>query len=529
MTIKKKLVVSTITLSAVLLILGLSVLLGYRYVANRASLANELDKETMYLQMMLRGVNEVIITEGTPASVEIAESGVKGFEGIHTKLLSASGDQEIHGFIKEKIDPQWQLIKEEVKPFLQKRQTSSSIEGLMVKYGGMITDTGELIKNVNDLSEKARSVVNENSSKSAIVQYIIITGIVLMLAVFMLLLRQIYRSIIKQINELTAISEGFSKGDLSMRMNESTRDEFGALAVHLNKAIVNLSSMISNVKSGADNLASNSAELSASITQIASNTGEQSSQTSQAAAATEELNTSFFDVARNSADAAESARKAADLAINGGGIVNMTVEGMNRIARSVKESAGIIESLGMNSSRIGEIVNAISEIAAQTNLLALNAAIEAARAGEQGRGFAVVADEVRKLAEKTTSATKEIVDTIQKIQADTDMAVQSMQAGTSEVSAGVELASQAGESLQQIVASVQNVTDMIQQIATAAEEQSNAGRDITSNLESVAVLTKQTADSAQHSSGATNELNELALELKHLAAGFNVENGAHIP
>lgn len=528
MTIKNKLVVSTITLSVVMLILGLSVLLGYRYVANRASLANELDKESMYLQMMLRGVNEVIITEGTPASVEIAENGVNGFDAIHSKLLKETGDPEIHDIIKENISPAWQQIKEEVKPFLQKRQTSSSIESLMVKYGGMITDTGELIKNVNALSEKARAVVNAKSSKSAIVQYMIIAGIFLMLAVFMLLLRQIYYSIIKQINELTAISEGFSKGDLSMRMNESTGDEFGGLAVHLNKAIVNLSRMILNVKSGADNLASNSAELSSSITQIASNTGEQSSQTSQAAAATEQLNTSFFDVARNSTDAAESARKAAELAINGGSIVNKTVEGMSSIARSVKASAGIIESLGMNSGRISDMVNAISDIAAQTNLLALNAAIEAARAGEQGRGFAVVADEVRKLAEKTTSATKEIVDTIQKIQNDTDRAVQSMQAGSSEVEAGVALANQAGESLQQIVVSVQNVTDMIQHIATAAEEQTNAGRDITSNLESVAVLTRQTADSAQQSSGATNDLNELAQELQHLAAGFNLQNGAHL-
>lgn len=528
MTIKKKLIISTITLSTVLLILGLSVLLGYRHVANRASLANELDKESMYLQMMLRGVNEVIITEGTPASVEIAENGVNGFDAIHKKLMMDSETQGIHSIIRDSIDPQWQKIKEEVKPFLQKRQTSSSIDRLMVKYGRMITDTSQLIKNVNDLSEKARSVVNENSSKSAIVQYMIIAGIIVMLSVFMLLLRQIYRAIHMPVSELLSISEGFSKGDLSRRMNESTSDEFGVLAVHLNKAVVNLSSMISNVKAGADNLASNSSELSSSITHIASNTGEQSSQTAQAAAAAEELNTSFFDVARNSADAAESARKAAELAINGGSIVNKTVEGMSSIARSVKASAGVIESLGMNSSRISDMVNAISDIASQTNLLALNAAIEAARAGEQGRGFAVVADEVRKLAEKTTSATKEIVDTIQKIQADTDKAVKSMQAGSSEVEAGVALANQAGDSLQQIVVSVQNVTDMIQHIATAAEEQSNAGRDITSNLESVAELTRQTADSARYSSGATNDLNKLAHELKHSAAGFNVQNGAHI-
>jgi len=196
--------------------------------------------------------------------------------------------------------------------------------------------------------------------------------------------------------------------------------------------------------------------------------------------------------------------------------VSQAIDGMNRISASVMESARTIETLGKSSDEIGEIIAVIYDIADQTNLLALNAAIEAARAGEQGRGFAVVADEVRKLAERTTKATKEIASMIKSIQSDTDGAVKSMSAGTEEVEKGVSLVNQAGGSLDQIVEVVASVTDMIQQIATAAEEQSAAAEEISTNVEAVATITKETATGANQSSVATQELTRLASDLQQM-------------
>jgi methyl-accepting chemotaxis protein len=210
--------------------------------------------------------------------------------------------------------------------------------------------------------------------------------------------------------------------------------------------------------------------------------------------------------------------------MSGGEIVEETTQGMVRISQSVKDSASTIETLGKNSEQIGEIIKVISDIAEQTNLLALNAAIEAARAGEQGRGFAVVADEVRSLAEKTTTATKEIGDMIKKIQEETSSAVRSMQTGTKDVDNGVMLANQAGQSLKQIVEAIQNVTDMIMQIATAAEEQSATGGEVVSNIESVAGITQTTANNAEESSAYSQQLNIMASTLRGMAEEFKLRS-----
>jgi methyl-accepting chemotaxis protein len=238
----------------------------------------------------------------------------------------------------------------------------------------------------------------------------------------------------------------------------------------------------------------------------------------------EELSASFIEVARNTVEAAEFAKEATGPAVKGGEIVNETIDGMNEISESVNDSAVTIEALGSRSKEIGEIIGVINEIASQTNLLSLNAAVEAARAGEQGRGFAVVADEVRKLSIKTADATDKIGAMIKGIQSDTNNAVKTMEAGTKKVDTGVELANQAGESLKHIVKSSQNVTDMIQQIATAADEQTSAGNEISSNLETVANITHQTADLVQKSSESTQNLDALAQQLQQLVSGFRLKN-----
>lgn len=317
-------------------------------------------------------------------------------------------------------------------------------------------------------------------------------------------------------------AELMADGNIGKTVDVSGNDEIGMLAASFNKMAVNLKNLIGGIGQASNQIASSSEELSTTAEQMSKGAQTQTSQTSQIATAMEEMSSTVLEVAKNSQSAASSANAASSLAQKGGEVVALTVEGMKRIAETVQGSARTVEELGKNSDQIGEIVGVIDDIADQTNLLALNAAIEAARAGEQGRGFAVVADEVRKLAERTTKATKEIAAMIKKIQKDTVGAVAAMEAGTKEVGEGVNLASQAGESLMQIVNSVQTVNDMIRQIATAAEQQSTAAEQISKSIEEIAGVTKETASGTHQTASASHELSRMAVELQGMVGQFKI-------
>jgi methyl-accepting chemotaxis protein len=319
-------------------------------------------------------------------------------------------------------------------------------------------------------------------------------------------------------------------------LNIASNDEIGRLGraiettiatkLSLGKSAVrmkdNLTQVITKLGENARELVSAATEIASSSEQMSKGARDQADQVNQVSTAVEEMTATILESSRNAGEATTSSRNASETAAGGGRVVNDTITGMQQIADVVRQSAQSITKLASSADRIGEIIAVIDDIADQTNLLALNAAIEAARAGEQGRGFAVVADEVRKLAERTGKATGEITNMIKGIQRDTEEAVGSMESGIQQVDRGRDLADKAGSSLNEIVVMVQRVTDMIQQIATAAEEQSTAAEQISKNIEHISSVTRETATGAEQSAAAADQLSHQAENLQQMVAKFRV-------
>ncbi len=331
--------------------------------------------------------------------------------------------------------------------------------------------------------------------------------------------------VLKPLYALKSIARNIAQGegDLTRRVPVGTgSDEIAELARYVNVFIEKMQRAILLVHDGTNRLASSTVQLSSSADSVVRVAEGQDSRVVQSASAVEEMTMTAGEVARNSNDAAHLAQETAQTAKSGQMVMEQTVEGMQQVSQAVMQASTIITNLGRSSDQIGEIVGVIEDIADQTNLLALNAAIEAARAGEQGRGFAVVADEVRKLAERTTKATKEIGDMIRQIQQDTRTAVSSMEEGTLKVDSGVALAHKTGEALARIYSMVNATSGMIQQIAQAAEEQSVVTRQIANDLESVTQTTRETTQGVGQSAQACRDLSLLVGDLQTMVRAFKV-------
>ncbi len=333
--------------------------------------------------------------------------------------------------------------------------------------------------------------------------------------------------IIIRVREAENVMVELSEGNLTARMDGDYKGNYKKLQGIVNKLAGSLESLIFDVSDAVSATASASSQISSSTEEMASGAQEQSAQTSEVASAVEEMTRTIIETTKNSGVAYNIAKEAGEIAKEGGKVVDETVKGMIRIANVVQKSSVTVKQLGQSSSQIGEIIQVIDDIADQTNLLALNAAIEAARAGEQGRGFAVVADEVRKLAERTTKATKEIAQMIERIQADTNGAVQSIDEGNSEVEKGKNLANEAGASLKNIIDSTDKVLGMVNSVAMASEEQSAVAEQISKNIETISNVTHQASAGTQQIAKSAEDLSRLTNNLLIQIGKFKINNASY--
>ena len=512
-----------------------------------------------YVSLMgQKSVSDSIYTgafKGYQQSSQILQSLAVGHADLYKGLAAAATDKAV----KRAEDP----VKAQTAAV---EQAMSTIEGLLnsterrpeeIKYyrtaQGFLTDyraslkdaekaanvsiLGSCIKNANEKFITLRKTLEELLnfedklgqekhlfSSGTYRKSLLISAAILVFAaaLFLFVSMVVTKTILSPIKKMVGVIEGISNGDLTRRVDALSGDEIGEMGKHLNASMDRLLTTIAQFSKSSLVISGTANVLDSATKQMTAGVEQAAFQANSVATASEEMSTTSSEIANNCVTAAKSSEKASNAATTGESIINGIVAVMNRINGIVNASAKIIVSLGEKSDQIGEVINLIGDIADQTNLLALNAAIEAARAGEHGRGFAVVADEVRKLAEKTTEATRRIGNDIKGMQSETKQAVSSMEGGVKEVGIGAEEAKKSGDALRDILKQINTVTVEIGQIAVASEQQTATTNEIAGNIQRISEAMREASKNVGENASAASQMAKLSVEMQKIVAQFKL-------
>lgn len=375
------------------------------------------------------------------------------------------------------------------------------------------------------LPEQQLAVQKTYEISSANGKRLLMLGIAIFLASFVLQVLfgwQVFASVNRGFAALQTAFRQIAQGNLVLTLDYRSQDEFGVMAKSLEETASRLQQIVTGVKAAADNAAAHAVSLSAEVESLVERDKEFSVKVTTVAANMEEITVSNVEVATMAESAASAVNLNEDLAQNGNRNVAENMLVIGNVVKTVNNSVGIVRQLNQSIQKIDQIANVIKEIADQTNLLALNAAIEAARAGEQGRGFAVVADEVRKLAERTSSSTQEISGVIDSIRAETDSAVSAMSHIEVEVKKGADLSQLTGEVLQKIVDAAGKATQSVGNIVASTKQQAFATEDVSHHLEGIVVVSEQNESNIQNVGRMAHEVASIAAELQKVIGQFKV-------
>jgi methyl-accepting chemotaxis protein len=330
----------------------------------------------------------------------------------------------------------------------------------------------------------------------------------------------ITRPLCRVVDAMNDVAQG--EGDLTMRIESQGNNEIGNLVNGFNQFIEKMQLLIADVKNSIENLNQSAEEVGNIASQTTQGVQEQQTDVTQVASAINEMSVSIQEVASSTSDAAEVSGQAEAQSKKGNAVVDETVTAIQKLSESMQQTTSVIHELTKDSDEIGTVLDVIRGIAEQTNLLALNAAIEAARAGEQGRGFAVVADEVRTLAQRTQESTTEIQNVIERLQAGVKSTVETMESSQESVTAGVEYAKEAGDVLSELNVAISRLGDMNTRISAAAGEQSGVSEMINENIHRISHVAEQTAEISNKNLTASNDLKNISGHLQELVGKFNV-------
>jgi methyl-accepting chemotaxis protein len=436
-------------------------------------------------------------------------------EDAAAKTQAAEFAKMLDAYVREGIQPAVQLLQ-------AGRYTEANrvvLEKINPIYAPASAAAQAIIESqLEDAREAYGHAVSENETLRTLSIVLLVVGI----GANALLALATIRGIARAVGEIDQATTRFADGELATRISYQGKDELGHIAAGFNRMAESFSQTIHQLASATAQLASAAEETSTITKETSDGIGRQQSETDQVATAMNEMNATVHEVARSANQAAQAAHAAEDEAQKGKRVVAQTLEVIDGLAREVEQAAEVIRTLENESESIGTVLDVIRGIAEQTNLLALNAAIEAARAGEQGRGFAVVADEVRTLASRTQQSTQEIQAMIERLQHGTSDAVKAMEKSRTQAQAGVEQAATTGTSLDAIVGAVKTINDMNTQIASASEEQSAVAEEINRNISNISDVGQQTAEGASQTASASQQLAQLAEELQVLVSRFRM-------